>query len=315
MHATITLEAAAHALKVLGLSESKWELDRAERELRRCGCPAGQIRNVVDLLLECEFIQRGRGADQLELTALGRDVGRELESGVWHGYATALLRLPAVERQLRQSMRLVKRDDRGLRAGKPSLRALAPQVAVILSWLPSDDGETFRLPEPVLARLHLDDQPSPPAAWVLQNEAVGFRAERYTLHFERSRKSPSSILHVSADSDRYGYDVEDRSARDAVAIEVKGSTGSDVRFFLSANELETATTLGERFLIHFWGEIALRRSMQDEYQALRECGYPIVIANPGQLVADGLIMLTPNAWIAEASASQGSAASNSDNLT
>lgn len=301
MHTIATLELGARALRQLEPGVDGWQVERLHRELRRTGCPSSQVARVVELLAEARLLHvANHHLKRIVPTDSGRRVARELQDGIWDGYVAALLNLRWARQQLSASLRFMRRQDSGLVLDTRGLRFVAPQLGVILSWARSTELHLAHVPESVLRQVHFVDAPPSTPDWVLANESVGFRAEQYTLHYERSRKAPGSILHVSGDSDRYGYDVEDRSEHPPVAIEVKGSAHDSLAFYLSANELGVARRLGGKYLLHFWGGVDLRRHMVAEYSVLRASGYPQILVDPASMIDDGRLLIYPSSWRVEA---------------
>lgn len=131
----------------------------------------------------------------------------------------------------------------------------------------------------------------------VRHKSIGNRGELYSWQRERlSATNPSSIAWVALDDDNLGYDIEDRDARPHRRIEVKGSGGRLVRFFLSDNEWRKAHDDPQLYEIHFWGGIDLNRPVAEEYQALRAEGYPLVFADLPALLARGALDATPDRW-------------------
>ena len=86
----------------------------------------------------------------------------------------------------------------------------------------------------------------------------------------------------------------DREVDAAVeCLEVKGSRDGEIVFYVSENEWSRAHELGQRYVIHFWGEIDLRRDPTEEFKILRAAGYPKIIPD---FAAE--MRRNPAAWIA-----------------
>ena len=120
-----------------------------------------------------------------------------------------------------------------------------------------------------------------------KRRVVGERAEHYSMQFERTREvgAIDRIVWVSRDDDGLGYDIEVKdvdSHKKPRLVEVKGTSGRSVQFFLSSNEYDISTTAGENYEVQFWGNIDLARAPMEEYEVLRATGYPITIVNPAQ---------------------------------
>jgi hypothetical protein len=102
---------------------------------------------------------------------------------------------------------------------------------------------------------------------------------------------------VALDDDSLGYDIRNAETSPARCIEVKGSQGQDVRFFLSSNEWEVGHGLGDAYEIHFWGSISLTRPRAAEYRELREKGYPLVFRNLARALESGHLIGTPSQYL------------------
>lgn len=106
---------------------------------------------------------------------------------------------------------------------------------------------------------------------------MGDRAEAYSYRLElETTTDQTAVEWVALDDDSLGYDIRNTATSPGRHIEVKGSQGRDVRFFMSANEWAVGHRLGGAYEVHFWGGIVLTRSRPEEYQSLRAEGYPMV---------------------------------------
>lgn len=127
---------------------------------------------------------------------------------------------------------------------------------------------------------------------------VGNRGELYTYHFEQLHAEDSSMIRwVAKDNEGLGYDVEDISVYPHRRIEVKASTSSEIRFFLSANEWEMAHYYGEHYEIHFWGGIDLNRVLAEEYSRLRAIGYPLIYQDVAKHLEEDLLNAIPTQYV------------------
>jgi hypothetical protein len=123
--------------------------------------------------------------------------------------------------------------------------------------------------------------------WLEERQRVGRLAELFTWHRERTRAAdPSKVTWVSLDSDRFGYDVEDRNVSPPRRIEVKGSRSPNVSFFITSNEMDQINNHGENYEIHFWGPIDLAKNRRTLYDALQSAGHPMVIVDPAREFLD-----------------------------
>ena len=118
-------------------------------------------------------------------------------------------------------------------------------------------------------------------------KAIGSRGEAYSYHLLRRVAKPSNaITWVALDDDSRGYDIEDWTSG-LTRIEVKSSQYGEVRFFLTENEHKVAHSNPETYVLHFWGNINLRRDPDIEFLALRNLGFPLIYRNVPEHLADG----------------------------
>lgn len=145
-------------------------------------------------------------------------------------------------------------------------------------------------------------------AWALQpvprfgsedaRQEIGDRAEAYSYRFEQEGSpDPSRVQWVALDDDSLGYDIRNAEASPERCIEVKGSQGQEVRFFLSLNEWRVGHGLGDGYEIHFWGGISLNRARVAEYRELRAKGYPVVFRNLPSVLESGQLTATPSEYL------------------
>lgn len=121
-----------------------------------------------------------------------------------------------------------------------------------------------------------------------EKDDVGYVAERLVMEFEQNRLNEigcnveaSCIRKISGIRVNAGYDIESfDAASEAMVfdrfIEVKGSRGSELRFFWTENELSIAKTLRDRYWIYFQGGINLASSSSKLV--------PILIQNPCEAI-------------------------------
>jgi hypothetical protein len=181
-------------------------------------------------------------------------------------------------------------------------RAGAQLVGVLQAW-----PEVRTRPELVIPRDLVEELstawallPPPPVERGLAEttkKSIGDRAELYSYQLERSKAdSLSVIVWASRDDESLGYDIEDRSTTPRRLIEVKGSTETAVRFFLSDNEWRKAHENRDRYEVHFWGGINLHRDVGDEFALLRGLGYPLIYKDIPEVIAKGSLLATPWQW-------------------
>lgn len=297
MTATVAVyEAGARALRTLP-STASWDERRLYRELGRVGVPKGLAAAATRLLEQVGAIKISAGF--ISATGSGRAAAMELAAGRWATYADLLMRSDALCNQLSRVLRHAEAAADGLRLYGPRTASSAPQLAVVLGWLDNGDQQSgyVALPMHLVARVTLAQPPKELIpSWVPRNGQVGWRAEMYSLLLQRTTGGTADVVHVAADSPRYGYDIEDRSANGPKYIEVKGSTGTDFRFFITRNERAAAQRLGNEYSIHFWGGVDLASDMQEEYVRLRGDGYPLVLNNPEAEFNTDQVDISPSEW-------------------
>jgi hypothetical protein len=179
---------------------------------------------------------------------------------------------------------------------------VAPQLFGLLQNWPDLRGHTLTVPQHLVSELAavwalLSPPPPERAEADARRWSIGKRAELYSYQLERlNADRPSAIVWVAQDDDNLGYDIEDRTPSPRRRIEVKGSGGRDVRFFLTANEWRKAQIDPATYEIQFWGGIDLNRSAAEEYPVLRAEGYPVVFQNVADLLASGVLDAVPDRW-------------------
>ena len=246
---------------------------------RKCGGPFAELSLLISVLVKLKLLWVD--GDLIRPTKSGVALARGQSSsrivgeilirrGFFHDQA----------RLLRESA--VADADGTLRCPVTTARTLAPQLVGVLQRWP----DVTVYPEIALPRVVADvisgiTTVLPPVAevpkWIEDQKAVGNRAEAYSLQFESTRVPFSLLTWTSQDSDRFGYDIEDRSQQPSRLIEVKGKRDQSILFYLSENQLKRATIARNRYEVHFWGNIDLSMDPEVEYQHLRDSGYPLVI--------------------------------------
>lgn len=295
MHTISVLEAAARG--VVGLQRCDgWTPDRVDRELRRSGCGAANLAEIRALLVNAGLLREVSGS--FAVTRNGTTVATNLVAGSWREFAEAVLELDFLAQQLRQAMPFLERSGE-LLVADDRLASVAPQLLVVLKWVNFADSGPGRVAVPTKfwETASLQQSTASRPGWVEEAQAVGHRAEQYALFYERSQKAPSLVLHVASDSDRYGYDIEDRTGEVLRAIEVKGARGRRTTFHLSSNQHAVASRMGRAYEISFWGEIDLTRDMATEYPLLRSLGYPRTYQDPIAWITSGRFETSIASWL------------------
>lgn len=256
------------------------------------------IGAFVELLETADLVVPQQG--HYRLTKRGRQVATQD-----HRYGGTLLVRALIEAGVfyAQGRRLVEASSIDTSSGVltcPRVRVveLAPQLVGALRRFPDVTYDlNFRLP-PQLVSL-LDD------AWIGarprsirdRRKQLGDRGEEFSYRWERSRARDRTMVRwVAQDDDGLGYDIEDLSSSPNRRIEVKSSSGDDVRFFLSDHEWSVAQEDPEHYEIHFWGGVRLDAKPLDEYRRLVEAGFPLIYRSPARLVREGLLELRPSVY-------------------
>lgn len=269
---------------------------------RSCGGPIDEVHTLVDVLLYVGLVTRDHGALRLtrdgeRARAMRRSQGQRplvlamLRSGLFHDQARRLLEAATPDEDGRLTCRL--HDAR---------RAGAQLVGSLQAWPEVRTRPELVIPPDLVEELSTAWALLPPPP-VERGEAettkksIGDRAELYSYQLERSRTHRlSAIVWVSRDDENLGYDIEDRSVAPRRLIEVKGSSETAVRFFLSDNEWRKAHENRDRYEVHFWGGINLHRDVGDEFHLLRGMGYPLIYRDIPEVIANEGLLATPWKW-------------------
>jgi hypothetical protein len=230
----------------------------------------------------------------------GDKVRREMREHGSSPVALAIIRSGLMAEQVRAIRAILRRHGNGYACGRSAVQAIAPQLFGLLSRMPDVEvsgkiviGRDAALEIdsvwnelPLTSRINWQDAEK-------RKKAIGDRAELYSLQFERTAHVGAweKIIWISRDDDSLGYDIEvpENPIR---RIEVKGSAGRDVLFFLSSNEYRVAQRYGTSYEIHFWGEIDIKCDPVEEFERLRSAGYPIRVSDP-------TYALTQEPWLIE----------------
>ncbi len=265
-------------------------LDKAIRVIwTSCGGPLEEVAALLETLAGCDLVTLRDG--RVRITKSGRLVATQDHQQGGRLLGLSLIRSGHFAEQARLLTEAGSLDSDGsLRCPRGQALKLAPQLVGILRRWPATIVASDVLVPADIAK-ELGD------VWVFEPSRsreeslrlkVGDRAELYTYQLERLRRGDaSSIRWVSRENQNLGYDVEDVSESPSRLIEVKGSGGAPVRFFLSVNEWRVAHLEARRFEIHYWGEIDLNLTPQKDFDRLRGRGFPLVFRNLERLVGLG----------------------------
>jgi hypothetical protein len=234
----------------------------------------------------------------------GDEVRRAMRTDGSAPLARAILRSGVMADQIRLLRQLLGTTSRGYECSRARAQTTAPQLIGLLARMP-DVAVSGRVVVGPSTCIELDSvwnehPPSSRTNWEDVNrrrKAIGDLAEVFSLQLERSAGvgRVQNVLWVSRDDDTLGYDIEVRNGIPR-RIEVKGSSGTDVQFFLSANEFRVAHQYASAYEIQFWGEIRLGTEPHEEFERLRAAGYPICVINPAAALALPPWSITPSVY-------------------
>lgn len=295
------------------ITREPWEAEQLNRIFGRSGRPLRSMLRQLTALGLLAFAPDGRWT----LTRLGVDVLDGRAAGDWEPLTTLTLRAGNLERDVFAFLGEAVVADEHARLLRARARTIAPALAAVVGWQPAWRTEDeFVVPldalKAAMAGAAMEIADGRPG-WIEERERVGHRAEAYSLRLERDLSGPGAILHVSRDEgDQFGYDLEDISNEPSRLIECKGSRSTTVSFVMSTNELDVAGRNPDRYEIHFWGGISLRRSPEEEYAALRNASYPIVFRDPAGAIDRGELGAKAAAWKVSAKPSSSLGAGSDD---
>jgi hypothetical protein len=264
-----------------------------------CGGPLDEVSQLVSTLIESDFILEKDG--YIRLTNAGRQVTKQDHQQRGKLLALGLIRAGYFADQVRRLIEVSSSEvEGGLVCDRLEAQRIAPQlVGLIRRWPEVSLGSSLRL-APKLVRALTDVWP------LLSRDArstqdpkrkVAYRAEAYSYRYERLRaQDPAKIRWIRKDDDSLGYDIEDASTQPQRRIEVKGSRGEVVQFFMTANEWRVAHESGDEYEVHFWGRISLSRPADQEYSTLVKDGYPIVFRDFVDSIRDGVLSAAPYSY-------------------
>lgn len=273
---------------------------------RRCGGPIDEVPVLIQVLMQAELLHRGVG--HLVLSRAGQRITRQGDIQSRRSLALALLRAGLFHDQARTLIESGTTTAEGaIVCAMRDARRNAPQLVGLLEGWANATPSTLALPLDLVRELTavwtLLPPPGVDEAAEAARKTVGNRAELYSYQFERLKaETPSDIVWVSRDDESLGYDIEDRSANPRRRIEVKGSGGDTVRFFLSENEWRKAHEDPVHYEIHFWGGIDPNQHVAQEFERLRANGYPHILVDLPSLLATGELAAVPQQWKVERSA-------------
>ena len=265
---------------------------------RICDGPLDDMQRLIETLIDTALLD-GRGG-YLRLTDRGRRVATQDHQHGGRYLGQALIEAGFFRRQIGELMSAATFDAHGnlLCRRALALDTAAQLVGILRRWDEVVWRRNFEVPSELVDKLLITWplMPTPGAAADPKRE-VGNRGEAYSFQFERERANdPTSIKWVAQDDDSLGYDIEDQGVHPTRLIEVKGSRSAEARFIITANEWRVANNVGDRYEVHYWGEIKLSRSRVKEYEQLRAAGYPCVYPSLQDAISDGILEATPDRY-------------------
>ena len=272
--------------------------DRAPRIVWRiCGGPQEDIPPLLDILTQSRLVAQNA---IVRLTVEGRRVATQDHHQAGTLLARALIESGIFADQARRLVEVSADDGSGgLRCSRrDALGGSAQLVGLLRRFKGVELKGELSIPWNV-AELVAD-------VWMMLPErddigkdplkAIGDRGELYSYQFERSRAAAGTTVYWAArDDESLGYDIEVREPR-VRYVEAKASGATATRFFLSEPEWRFARNHAN-YEVQFWGDVTRTRRTADEYQQLREQGFPRLYRNVAQLVSDGVLDIEPTQYV------------------
>jgi len=137
---------------------------------------------------------------------------------------------------------------------------------------------------------------------LLENRRIGSQAEEAVVEYEQKRLrslghefEAQSVKRISQLDVQAGYDIrsfdgDKRTLQHDRFIEVKASTGAELRFYWTANERRMAERLGEKYWIYFVRGFRESRSGQIQ---------PVMIRNPAKRLSELALTVEPSVYLVQ----------------
>ncbi len=281
----------------------------------RCDGPLDDVQRLVDVLIGAGLLeQRGSLA---RLSTRGRRIATQDHQHGGRLLARSLIEAGYFRNQARRLLAFGELSVGGdLVCRRASAVDGAAQLTGVLRlWSEVTLGSHLRVPadlvRELLATWSLQPIPRSPNEEIRRE--VGDRAEAYSFRWEQDNAAdPSRVQWVALDDDSLGYDIRNTGSSPERCIEVKGSQGTNTRFFLSRNEWNVGHERGDAYEIHFWGGISLTRPRLEEYRTLRRAGYPLVFRNLGKAFDSGDLLAAPSQYLVTAAGGSDRAGNRSE---
>lgn len=217
---------------------------------KRCDGPLDDVRRLIDILLGAGLIElRGSLAC---LTMRGRRVATQDHQYGGRLLAHSLIDAGYFRNQVRSLLALGEMSGGGdlVCRHASAVNVAAQLTGVLRRWREVTLDSHLRVPADLvrvlLATWSLQPIPRSPNDEIRRE--IGDRAEAYSFRWEQENaEDPSRVLWVALDDDSLGYDIRNVGSTPERCIEVKGSQGSDIRFFMSSNEWNVGHELGDAY--------------------------------------------------------------------
>ncbi len=269
----------------------------------RCDGPLDDVQQLVDALIGAGLLEPG--GSFVRLTAHGRRVATQDHQHGGRLLARSLIDAGYFRNQARRLLAFGELSVGGdlVCRRATAVGAAAQLTGVLRLWSEVTLGSHLSVPADLVRELLAtwSLQPIPRSPNVGIRREVGDRAEAYSFRWEQANAAdPSHVQWVALDDASLGYDIRNAESSPERCIEVKGSQGSDARFFLSSNEWTVGQKLGDSYEIHFWGSISLTRPRLEEYDTLKRAGYPLVFRNLCKAIDSGDLLASPSQYLVTA---------------
>jgi hypothetical protein len=265
------------------------------------GGDRGEVYRLIDILRQCGLAEETCGL--LRRTRAGDRTARALRTSDPKPLGRELIRAGLMHDQARYLIESGQMHENGdLECELRVARSGAAQLLGLLDWWEVQAHPSVVVPKKLLDELNtvwalLPPPSSETPTWARRRQAIGDRAEMYTVQNEKLRAAdPSSIAWVARDSSSLGWDVEDRGASPLRRIEVKGSQDAEPAFFLSDNEWRKAGEHPDSYEVQFWGCINLSLPAAEEFEHLRAQGYPVIVQGIIAAITAGVWAAVPTNW-------------------
>ena len=289
------LERMTQALRVVHhAGRTGLRLELADRTIwKTVGGPLGDVPDILQVLRSLGLL--GHKPPHLQLTRSGRQVATQDHQHGGRLLARQIIARGLLLGQARVLIESCEPDDAGaLRCRRDLAVSQAPQLTGLLRRFPEVEfGAHLVIPE-------LDNAwiPAATPSRVDHRKSLGDRGEEFSYRYERDNAADRTRIHwVAQEDDDLGYDIEDTSEPGRRLIEVKASSGTDVRFFLSTNEWRVASENPAAYEVQFWGGVNLSADPAEEYQRLRALGYPLVLHELAAHVRAGRLLLEASQYV------------------